>query len=295
MDFFGPFRDRQRNSRANANADIQAGIDSRNTMQRYTENPSASFDLRGTNEEMAQQAAQLSQAGVLTGQNIFGVGQDAQQYRGLLQDRLSGSDPVSQYMIEGRNRNLANVGRSLAGRGVAGGVAAASMNQAQREADTAINAQSFENQVRNQRELDTLTTKNQKVIGNALAAGSDRGLADDINTNAGQGVTLICTELKRQGLLPVEVQAADHAHGLKMWEQEPMMMAGYTDLAGRIVPKMQTSKFLTSIIAFFAIPWAYHIAGAWNIRGAFVNVVGKSLCRVWANYQVKKIEAKLCR
>ena len=177
--------DRQCDARRSAEEEARTRAQTAEAMQRYTQNPAGSFDLRGTAEEQAQQAAQLSQAGALTGQNIFGVGQDARQYRGLLQDRLSGSDPVSQYMIEGRNRNLANVGRSMAGRGVAGGVAAASMNQAQREADTAINAQSFENQVRNQRELDALTTKNQKVIGNALAAGADRGLADDINTNAG--------------------------------------------------------------------------------------------------------------
>jgi hypothetical protein len=288
-------RNTDRRAQATSEESMRKQAETQGMMQNYVTNPNQGFTLYGNEDEKAYQAANLSQAGVMTGVNMFDVGGDAQQYRQGLKDRLAGADPVSEYMMQGRNRNMANVGRTMSGRGVAGGVASAALSQAQREADAGINAQMFENQVRNQKELNALNRQNQTIIGNALAAGSDRGLADNMSTDAGSGITLICTELKRQGILPIEVQAADHAYGLAMWEKEPIMMAGYTDLAGRVVPKMQKSKLLTSAIAFLAVPWAYHIAGSWNIRGAFVNVVGKSICRAWANYQIKKLEAKLCR
>lgn len=247
-------------------------------LQQYMSNPNAGFSLYGTPEEMNNQAANLSQVGAMTGQNIGDIGRDATQYRNLLQQRLGGADPVAQFMMEGRNRAQANVGRQMAGRGVAGGVAAASMNQAQREADSGIAAQMFENQRVNQRDLDTLTTKNQKFTGNALSAGAERGLADNLDTNAGSGITLICTELYRQGLLPVEVQAADHAYGQYMLVRHPTIMDGYHTLAAPIVKKMQKSKLFTRVVAAFAVPWAYNVAGYFSPIGSLVNLLGTPIC-----------------
>lgn len=271
-------KDREKRKEQKAQQDAATASGTQETLNNYFMNPSGGFSLFGNPDEKAYQAANLSQVGAMTGQNIYDIGRDATQYRNLLQQRLSGADPVAQFMMEGRNRAQANVGRQMAGRGVAGGVAAASMNQAQREADSGIAAQMFENQRINQRDLDALVTKNQKFTGNALAAGSDRGLADNINTNAGTGITLICTELKRQGLLPDEVQAADHAYGQYMLINHPTIMDGYHVIAKPIVNLMAKSKVFTSMVAFFAIPWAYRIAGYFSPIGSFVNMVGTPIC-----------------
>lgn len=260
----------------------------------YMSNPSGGFSLYGTGEEQANQAAQLSQVGALTGQNIGDIGRDATQYRDLLQQRLMGADPQSQYLMDQRNRSQANVGRMMAGRGVAGGVGAAALNQSQREADSAINSQMFQNQRTNQGDLNKLTQRNQKVTGEALAAGADRGLANEIDVNAGEGITLICTELKRQGLLPLEVQAADHAYGQFMQVYHPVIMDGYQTLARPIVSKMQTSALFTKVIAFFTIPWAYSVAGNFNPIGTFVTLVGAPICGVVGFLKLLSREAKQC-
>lgn len=263
-------------------------------LNNYMTNPLQGFSLYGTGEEQNNQIAQLSQVGALTGQNIAGIGQDATQYRNLLQQRLMSADPQSQYMMDQRNRNVANVGRQMAGRGVAGGVAAASVNQAQREADSQVNSQMFQNQRTNQSDLSKLVQRNQKITGEALAAGADRGLANQIDVSAGEGITLICTELKRQGLLPLEVQAADHAHGKKMMVEHPIIMLGYHTLAQPIVTKMKASTQFTKAVASLTIPWAYHIAGASNLTGFLVNLLGTPICAVVGFFKLFQREAQKC-
>jgi len=263
-------------------------------LNNYMTNPQGGFSLYGSAEEQNNQAAQLSQVGAMTGQNIAGIGQDATQYRDLLQQRLMSADPQSQYMMDQRNRNVANVGRQMAGRGVAGGVAAASVNQAQREADSQINSQMFENQRTNQNDLSKLVQRNQKITGEALASGADRGLANQIDVSAGEGITLICTELKRQGLLPLEVQAADHAHGQKMLVEHPITMLGYHTLAQPIVAKMKVSTQFTQAIAALTVPWAYHIAGLSNLTGFLVNLLGTPICAVVGFFKLFRREAQKC-
>lgn len=246
----------------------------------YNQNPSAGFSLYGKDSEFRNQVANLSQVGAMTGQNIYDIGSRARQYDDLLQQRLTGADPVSQYMQGQRNRNMANVARSFAGRGVAGGVAAAGMNQAQTEADAAIQAQMFQNQKESMDALNKQVMRNQYLTGNALSQGSERGLADEISTASASGVTLICTELKRQGLLPKEVQEADHNFGVALTKSEPETMAAYQSMAAPIVNLMKKSSAFTSLVAFWAIPWAYHVAGKKNLVGQLVMSLGLPLCRL---------------
>lgn len=251
-----------------------------NVLNQYATNPSAGFSLYGTDQEAANQAANLSQVGVMTGQSLYDIGNRASQYDDLLQQRITGADPVSQYMQSQRNRNMANVARSFAGRGVAGGVAAASMNQAQTEADAAIQAQMYQNQKDTMDALNKQVQRNQYLTGNALSIGSDRGLANEMSTAAGSGVTLICTELKRQGLLPKEVQEADHNFGVALTKSEPETMAAYQSMATPIVKLMKKSSAFTRLVAFWAIPWAYHVAGKKNLVGQLVMSLGLPLCRL---------------
>jgi hypothetical protein len=249
-------------------------------MGNYLSNPGGGFTLGGTPQEQSEQATSLSQVGTMTGQNVFDVGNMNKDYLDNLQKRRAGEDRVAQYMMDQRNRNTAAMGRSMAGRGIAGGVAGSAMAQAQREADSAINAQLQNRQDNMEAEYRKYINRMQSLKGEALAQGGQRGAAQNLKIEAGEGLTLICTELKRQNLLPTYTHKADYDFGVMMTYNYPTVMKGYHVLAKPIVFKMQLSSKFTKVVAALAIPWAKHIAGNKNLVGALVMLLGIPLCAV---------------
>jgi hypothetical protein len=259
-------------------------------MQNNLNNPGQSFDFYGTNEQAEHANAELSQVGAMTGQNIFQTGQQQQDYYQSLQARRNGDDAVAANMMAGRNRNLANVGRQFAGKGVAGGVAAAGMNTATNTADSEINSQLQKNAKSNDSELWNYVKRNQKVAGEALASGEDKGLASDTSTEQATGAlgTVICTELHRQGLMSDHTLEMDKIFGDYVRNSFPTIMEGYLILAAPIVRKMKTSKKFTNAVAFFALPWAEEMAGKNNFRGCLVMSVGLPLCFIAGKFFPRK-------
>lgn len=250
-------------------------------MKNYIMNPSGGFIMYGSAEEQANQAANLSQVGTMTGQNLFQTGAQQQDYLSSLEARRAGGDAVGRQMMEGRNRNMANMGRQFAGKGIAGGVAGAAMNSAQNTADKAINAQAQGFARTNDKDLFDYVKRQQKVEGEALSVGKEQGLAQNMNISAPEGLTVICTELHRQGLMDEALYSKDHEFGEKMWSEQPMTMLGYTLLANPVVKRMQKSPKVTKFVAFFALSWARHIAGDKNLLGAFILTAGVPLCRIY--------------
>lgn len=255
--------------------------DSDNTMGQYLTNPGGGMSLYGTEDEKSHIASNLSQVGAMTGQNLFQAGQQQQDYYNSLQSRRNGDDAVAANMMAGRNRNLANVGRQFAGKGVAGGVAAAGMNTATNTADSEINAQKQKNAKSNDGELWNYVKRNQKVTGEALSAGKDQGLADGMDISQATGVfgTVICTELYRQGLMTHETYLKDITFGMKLEKSDPAVIAGYRFLAAPVVRLMKKSKFFTRIIAVPALAWADQMAGEENFAGRAIMFLGIPLCR----------------
>lgn len=249
-------------------------------MAPYLQNPSTSFSLYGTDDEKLRQAANLTQTGAMTGMNLFDVGNRSMQYDSRLQSRLNGGDAVSQYAMGQRNRNMANVGRTIAGKKVAGSVAAATMNTAQNSADDSINAQKYKNDRTNNQDLYNWVKRNQKVSGEALAMGADQGLADQMSTDAGSGITVICGELHRQGLMDDETYHKDHLFGLFVRTNWPYAMEGYHFWAKPVVKLMQKSRLVTRIVAFFALPWASFMSGHQNKFGEILMLVGLPMCEI---------------
>lgn len=252
------------------------------TMTNYMQNPGDQFSLSNNPMEAMEQSTALSQVGALTGQNIGDVGRANMSYFNTLQDRRAGDDKVAQYMMDQRNRNKASVARSMAGRGVAGGVAASGMMEAGMAGDAAVAGQMQNRQDKLESEQRDYVKDMQRVKGEALAQGAQRGAAANMDTSSGQGIfgKIICTELHRQGILPDEVQEADKAYGIYMRENHPYIMLGYMILATPIVAKMRNSQEFTTKVASIAIPWAYHIAGKKNIKGWLVNTLGTPICAV---------------
>lgn len=285
-DFWSGNTDYDRNeTQRNRERDAEAEAVRKETEKRLQEtiaNPGQQFDIYGNNDQLANTQAQLSQVGVMTGQGVVQAGQQQQDYYNSLQKRRNGEDATAANMIAGRNRNLANLGRQFAGRGVAGGVAAAGMNTATNTADSEINAQKQKFATSNDKELWNYVKRNQKVTGEALAAGEDKGLAQSMDTSAAEGAfgTVICTELYMQGLLSIEVYEEDIDMGKFIEYEFPNVMAGYRFLAAPIVRKMRKSKKFTKCVAFFAVPWAKRLSGEENLRGLLVLTFGFPLCWV---------------
>lgn len=251
------------------------------TMGNYNTNPGESYNIRGDNNQQMDIATNLSQVGAMTGQNIFQTGQQQQDYLQSLQSRRNGDDAVAANMMAGRNRNLANVGRQFAGRGIAGGVAAAGMNTATNTADSEINSQKQKNARTNDQDLWNYVKRNQKVTGEAMSAGSDQGLAEGMDTSQASGIfgTVICSELYRQGLMDHETYLKDVTFGMKLEKSDPHAIHGYRFLATPIVALMKKSKVFTKIISIPALKWAEHMAGKENSTGKAIMSFGIPFCR----------------
>lgn len=124
-----------------------------------------------------------------------------------------------------------------------------------------------------------------------------RGAAGDIMRSSGQygaigvgmqppaappssgGLTVICTELNNQGLLPDEVYRADVEYGRELANNDFFAFYGYMIWAVHVANWMSKSKLLTNIIKYPAISWAKHISGNRNLTGLVLESVGLVVCR----------------
>lgn len=126
----------------------------------------------------------------------------------------------------------------------------------------------------------------QKLIAQAAKEGA--GIQAAAAKEGGGGITVICTELHRQGFLADEVIEADREFGKLMRENYPQVMIGYWTLAMPVVALMQKSKVFTHIVALFAKPWAHHMAHLMglkktdNLFGKAIMSIGKPLCLIAA-------------
>ena len=95
----------------------------------------------------------------------------------------------------------------------------------------------------------------------------------------GGPLTVICTELYRQGFMSDHIRSADQKYGDMIWETRPEVMIGYHYWALGIVDRMKKSRSFTKAVWFFAKPWSEQMAfemGALD-KG---NWIGKVLMEV---------------
>lgn len=111
----------------------------------------------------------------------------------------------------------------------------------------------------------------------------------------GEEVTIICTELKRQGILKGEVLKADEEYGALTLMNEPEVYFGYIIAASPVVRAMKKSKLITQCVAALALPWAHQMAFEMgydykpSLLGRMINFIGKPICRVV--YKVHQMRA----
>jgi hypothetical protein len=125
------------------------------------------------------------------------------------------------------------------------------------------------------------TSGNKFFYIEAFSSGysSSSQLTYNYSTIGGTQLTVICTELHRQGFMPDDIREADERFGRMISESSPETMAGYHYWAIPIVNLMKKSRLFTEIVWTVAKPWAYQMAyemGAVE-KG---NLTGKLLMKV---------------
>jgi len=109
--------------------------------------------------------------------------------------------------------------------------------------------------------------------------GYGGGESGDVG-GGGDGDTVICTELYRQGLMPTDIYEADCAFGASL---DSDVMEGYQLWGKPVAHAMSKSKLLTMIAKPFVLSWANHMAygfgGKRTLFGRFALTIGVPICR----------------
>lgn len=236
----------------------------------------------GSGAQQAGQMAGLSLANNLYGEGIDESGVDVQRLKLLQEQRTaqSGGDPVSAAIMGQKATAVANAQRGAAASGVKGGSAMGAISGIERAQNQDI-AASLYGQQRTSLQDEVNSTSN-RLSGKAslMSAG---GAGKDIPSAPKQdkGMTVICTELHRQGIMSSEIYEKDVEYGKALEENYPHVMIGYTFLATPIVKWMQKSKIFTEIVAYPAMKWAKHIADEKkSVIGYLVFYIGQPICGV---------------
>lgn len=140
--------------------------------------------------------AKGAEKGKQIGEELYGrtfkeSGKEIQNAAGMYKDRLNGTDPITEALKQQRSQAGANAARNFAGRGVAGGVAAAGQEQAVRQKDIDIAASAYQQNAQNLKDYTNLNANiasNQGMLtstfeGNAIAANPvqpQKGVLGDI-------------------------------------------------------------------------------------------------------------------
>lgn len=118
-------------------------------------------------------------------------------------------------------------------------------------------------------------------FGGAMAAAMGIPVVGPI-VGALAGLSVICTELHRQGYLPQIVYEAETTYANKMISAQTYW--GYRMWADWVVSKMQKSHRVTRFVSWFALPYIYRCAHKVNPkikhswRGTVVAMIGTPIC-----------------
>ena len=104
-------------------------------------------------------------------------------------------------------------------------------------------------------------------------------------------VSVICTELARQGKLPPALYSLGYSHFLKL---HPQTVAGYRVWADKVVPLMQKSKRLSNFLAPIALArYRMVVLQEFSILGAATIYLGQPICFVIGGFLSKETQENL--
>ena len=104
---------------------------------------------------------------------------------------------------------------------------------------------------------------------------------------SGGGITVVCTELHRQGQIPTGVWETNQEFGKYLYRVDPYGYYGYISWGLPLAKAMSKSKILTAIVAPFMKGWINYIAGEETLFNKSMYKIG----RVFGNtlIQMKKL------
>jgi hypothetical protein len=238
----------------------------------------------GSREEQEGQLAGLNFAKLGYGQDIFQTGQDIQRIKELQRQRTaqSGGDPVSSAIMGQKASAVAAAQRNLASQGVKGGVAAGAVDAISRQRDSEIAASLYGQQrqsIADERSLASNTLAGTTALMQGSKAEGTASSAPMPPEAKGLMDSVICTELYRQGIMPLHIYSKDQAYGLELARTSPEVIVGYHFWAKPLVKLMEKSKLFTKLVSYPAMKWAKHIAKEENsIIGQIAVHLGQPLC-----------------
>jgi len=244
-------------------------------------------------------------------QNILKERQDLAQ--GLNAQQLSAARQTARNQIQSDTQQQLSQLQGIQGRqGIKGGMAAAqqlgvlrSGADQQRQLERDLLTQNYAAQTQGLNNLASDVNARLYGIQASEAGASNEALAEQSLAKGLQiaalpnptptpgllgGVTqqlsVICTELKRQGLLDEQTQRADCLYGLLTISNAHHVYVGYVVWAKYIAALMRKSKLFTKFVCVFAIPWANHMAFTLgykekdNLAGRIVHEIGYPICGI---------------
>lgn len=239
------------------------------------------FSISGSENEANGRIDGLQRAKVLTGQNPYEIGADYQDAYGSIKKRTTLSDTGSELLRANKAGAVADAKNTLQSQGVKGGAALGAVSQVERAKSYDVNNLLIQNQ--RQAEMDYMNAAKANAnftLASEMGFGQLSAANDMKQPESKSNGTVICTELYRQGYYTLEIYQADQFYGDKVMRERPEVYIGYRSWADKLVPLMQNSKRWTKAVAFFAVPWAMHMAGKKNIFGKLLSVVFEPICGI---------------
>lgn len=240
--------------------------------------------LSGSVDEQQGQLAGLNLAALGYGQGLGETGKDISRIREQLKARSAqaGGDAVSAAIMGQKAGTVANAQRSMAQSGVKGGAAAGAVSNIERSANQDIAASLYGQQrqsIADERSLAGNTLAGTTALMQGEKAANIKQPSPPSSSSWSDSV--ICTELYRQGYMPLKTYQADSAYGKLLESEAPHIIRGYHFWAKPLVKVMQKSNTLTFLLSYPTLMWARHIAGEEkNIVGFLAINVGQPVCGI---------------
>jgi hypothetical protein len=249
----------------------------------------------GTEAERSGELAGLERAQLGYGQNLGQTGQDIQRIKELQQGRTSqsGADPVSAAIMGQKQGALANAQRGMSASGVKGGTAQGVMSDVEKEQNQNIAASLYGQQrqsIADERSLaSNMLAGTEAMSQGGKATGTAENMPKAPDTG---GMSVICTELHRQGIMSLELYLMDTNYGIALSLRKPHVIVGYQFWGRPVARLMAKSPIFAKLISIPAMAWARNMAGDKNLLGAFISFVGEPVCEIIGKIKLSFLGAK---
>lgn len=224
----------------------------------------------------------------LTGATLQEAGEGRAQVRDRIEDMFSGNSAGASALKQDQNQDLKALKSQQA---ISGG---GQMSEGQQQAlkrQSNLDYAKFVSGEKRQAVSDQSREFRGVVSDSLKASGQYASMMTGTQTPAqasSGGLTVICTELNRQGLLPSDLYEKDQEYGRQLRATNMEAYVGYYVWAVHVAKWMSESKLLTTLVKYPTLKWARHIAGDKNILGYVLEKAGLKVCKMIGNLYLRR-------